>query len=286
MNQQRMPYSVSQPRDSGQQLLSSGGAAMTEFVVLCLAMVPLMYAIPMVGKMVDAKQTSIQAGRYATWEATVHRSGGADRELMRDRFFGESDALISSSSTEAGSHWLWGGQLQYEQGLPSDTAIQIDETSISMQTQLHKSDSYMDVSSEVGSVIDTVGDALGSVTSRDWGIGKTALTRTEVKLSVRSNGWLDSLGRPSTCGSGFGCLVNNGAILVDGWSARDDRQAKERVQAIVPATALEPIGEVLSVIGKVPIFNELENLDTAFGYVDMEQLPDHADRGLDRYEER
>jgi hypothetical protein len=144
----------------------------------------------------------------------------------------------------------------------------------------------MSISSGVGSVIESVGDALGSVTSRDWGIGETALTHTEVKLSVRSNTWLDSLDGAGTCGDGFGCLVGNGAILVDGWSARDDGQAKERVQAIVPATALEPIGEVLSVIGRVPIFKELENLDQAFGYVDMEQLPDHADRGLDRYEER
>ena len=87
---------------SGNRPLASGvpmryeGAALTEFVVLCIAMVPLMFAVPMLGNLIDAKQASIQAGRYATWEATVHPSRQDSAVVLKDRFFTDEESQILS----------------------------------------------------------------------------------------------------------------------------------------------------------------------------------------------
>ena len=276
---------------SGNRPLASGvpmryeGAALTEFVVLCVAMVPLMFAVPMLGNLIDAKQASIQAGRYATWEATVHPSRQDSAVMLKDRFFTDEESQILSQPAELEANHLWGSDTRRESGMPTDTAIVIDEQSVSMTTRLHDDDSGLSISSTVGGVIETAGNAIGAVTDRDWGIGKTALTRTQVQVAVKSNTWIEALEAGEACGGGLGCFTAAGAILVDGWSARNDAQAKERTQAIVPATALEPVGEIVSILGAIPVFKELGGMEEMFGHVDMKPLPAHADRSLERYEE-
>jgi len=48
------------------------GSALTEFFFLTIIMLPLFFGIPMIGKLIDLKQTAVQAGRYAAWEATTN----------------------------------------------------------------------------------------------------------------------------------------------------------------------------------------------------------------------
>ncbi len=258
------------------------GAAVVEFCVLCTAMVILMFAIPMVGNMIDARQASIQAGRYALWQSTVDLPGGENVTLLQDRFFSGTDALISSHTTDADENRLWGSEREAAKGMAGQTAIAIEDASIWMNTRAHADDSGLNVSAGVGAAIEAVGDAIGSVTDRTWGMGDTALTRTEIGVEVKSNGWFSATAEEGACG-GFGCLTQRGALLVDGWSAGGETQAKERTQAIVPATALEPIGDVVSVLGNIPIFEELKDMDGMFGHVDMRPLPEHANRGLNDY---
>ena len=65
------------------------GGALTEFFFVTMIMVPLFFAIPMVGKLVDLKQTTIQASRYSAWEATVYPSGanGNMPTAVKERFW-------------------------------------------------------------------------------------------------------------------------------------------------------------------------------------------------------
>lgn len=262
------------------------GSAMTEFAVLCVfLMVPLMLAIPMLGNMVDMRQTAVQAGRYATWQSTVQSQGVQDHALLRDRFFSRSDALISSHTSDAGHNVLWGEGNEPDGVLRSASDIEVDTETVGMNTRLHADDDGLGIASGIGAVVETAGDAIGTLTGREWGLGETALTRTEISLAVKANEWGRNTGTNEACGGGMGCMFEGGAILVDGWSASGDAQAKERTQALVPATALESVGDVLSVLGAVPVFKELGRLDGMFGYVDMAPLPEHADRGLDRYVE-
>lgn len=85
--------------------LRQQGQSTVEFIVLALVLVPLLLAVPLLGKYMDIAQTAAVASRYAAFEGTVRHSsanGGwkSDAELameVRRRFFSNSDAPIKSS---------------------------------------------------------------------------------------------------------------------------------------------------------------------------------------------
>lgn len=65
---------------------------MTEFIVVCLALVPVFLAIPLLGKYMDIHHSAIQGTRYLAWERTVwtpeKKSGAQLENEMRNRVFG------------------------------------------------------------------------------------------------------------------------------------------------------------------------------------------------------
>lgn len=257
------------------------GAALVEFAVISSVMLSLMFAIPMLGKLVDARQTSVQAGRYALWQPTV-TPGDTDVALLHDRFFAKADAAVASQPIEADGHALWGQTDVEDQGLARDAWLSLNAETLWVETHRHSDDSGLATASSVGSAIQSAGDAVGSVTGRDWGIGNTALTNTRVGIAVAENPWLDEADAHPACG-GYGCLTEGGAILIDGWSAAHQSEARERLQAIVPATALESIGKIVSKLDVIPILEEFGDAEGMFGHVDMRPLPAHASRGLPDY---
>lgn len=80
------------------------GQSTVEFVVLALVLVPLLLAVPLVGKYLDLAQTAAVAGRYAAFEGAVRHSSASggwktDAELameVRRRFFSNSDAPVKT----------------------------------------------------------------------------------------------------------------------------------------------------------------------------------------------
>jgi nitrate reductase NapE component len=80
------------------------GQSTVEFVVLAIVLVPLLLAVPLIGKYMDIAQTTAVASRYAAFEGTVRHSsanGGwkTDAELameVRRRFFSNSDAPVKT----------------------------------------------------------------------------------------------------------------------------------------------------------------------------------------------
>ncbi len=79
----------------------SAGQALTEFVILCLAIVPLFLAIPVLAGYFDLKHRSQQASRYAVWERTVWspeagawKNGGAQAVKPDARLQKEVDRRI------------------------------------------------------------------------------------------------------------------------------------------------------------------------------------------------
>ncbi|MFN3543846.1 MAG: hypothetical protein ACK4UX_03235 [Thiobacillus sp.] len=80
------------------------GQSTVEFVVLALVLVPLLLAVPLIGKYMDIAHTAAVASRYAAFEGTVRHAsakGGwkTDAELameVRRRFFSNSDAPVKT----------------------------------------------------------------------------------------------------------------------------------------------------------------------------------------------
>ena len=258
------------------------GSALTESIVLMAAMVPLMFAIPMVGKLVDLNQTAVQAGRYATWEATVHHGEGGSEApgQVASRFFGAGDEPILSGGVAPGTHALWGEGSARTSVWDARTAVEIDGASVETIRYAPAEGASTPIASGVGGAIGRVGEALAFGDGADWGIGPTALARSGVRVKVRENGWFE--GVLSRCGGAFACLEEAGTIMTDGWSAKDDDQVRERVRTLVPARVLDPVGNHLSKLGHVPFLHELKPLDDAFGHVG-DFVPPNAERGADTY---
>ena len=78
------------------------GQATVEWVVVALALVPLIVLVPLLGKSIDLMQAAGTASRYVAFQAVVRHSGNgwqSDEELaaeVRRRFFGNSDAPVKS----------------------------------------------------------------------------------------------------------------------------------------------------------------------------------------------
>lgn len=80
------------------------GQALTEFLVVALALVPLFLLIPMVAKYQDLSHHTQMAARYAAFDAMVHNDGAGawkpEAQLaneVRRRFFSNSDAAIKTN---------------------------------------------------------------------------------------------------------------------------------------------------------------------------------------------
>jgi len=260
---------------------------MVEFAVLSGVMVPLFFGVPMLGKLIDLRQMTVQASRYAAWEATVATSVGDGPLALDERFFGDPAAPIRSAPTTRGHNPLWGGPpsptpaevrsadpgarrtiggvVGHPGGWPAMSAVTVDPASVSGTTAERSASSS--VAGAVGAVVKRTGEMLGS----SWHIGGNGLVDVGVTVAVRENGWLGS--GSGGCGEGFACVREPSAILTDAWGAPDDTTTAERVRQLVPLHKLDWLGDSLAVVGKIPMLDELEDLnrngESAFGFVDM-----------------
>lgn len=95
------------------------GQSTVEFVVLALVLVPLLLAVPLIGKYMDIAQTTAVASRYAAFEGTVRHSSATDgwktdaglAMEVRRRFFSNSDAPVKTGDAagdfDAHRNTLW-----------------------------------------------------------------------------------------------------------------------------------------------------------------------------------
>lgn len=257
------------------------GSALVESVILMTVMLPLIFGVAMIGKLIDLRQTSEIAGRYAAWEATVYSQaadgGSATPGQLRSRFFGNTDNALTSRPSEPGSHSLWGEQAgDGATGLAAHADVTIDDSSVAAAFDQHGVGSPT-VAMQVGAQAGAAGEVLDGLKGNDWGLNPDGMVRATVGVQVKGHDWLQSSGTDGCGGDGsVVCLQSDSVILADGWSASDDDQARRRVRSLMPASALQPLGDIVSNVGHLPMFKELKKLDGAFGHVDMGVLPEYA----------
>ena len=246
------------------------GSALTECCTLMAAMVPLMFGIPMIGKLIDLKQASVQASRYSAWETTVGQQSAPVN--VNARFFSDASAGIHSAATNPDSHALWGEDASFTGTgrFALDTRVEIDESNASAARSHNHPISGGKVADLTAGLISGAGNALDGLTGGRWKLEDRGTIQSNVQVEVAANGWL---GRSS--------IKQHTVIMSDGWSAADDDQAGKRVRSFVPGGLLDHIGvgKVLSVVGYLPLFKELKPLDNAFGHVDMLPLPE-SEKGV------
>jgi hypothetical protein len=102
-------------------LTPQAGQALTEFLVVALALLPLFLLIPMIAKYQDTAHMTQMATRYAAFDATIRNDGTAGAwkpetqlaDEMRRRFFGNSAAAIKTNDVagnfDAHRNLFWRG---------------------------------------------------------------------------------------------------------------------------------------------------------------------------------
>jgi len=229
---------------------------MVEFIAFASPFVALLIAIPMIGNLIDVRQTAVVASRYA------------------------------SANIDVEPNQLWGdvpdtGPI----GAPVAGAVFIDASSaVATVPQTGMRDGG--VSLHFGNGVERAGQLLDWAKNTEWDLTGDGLISAQIQVDLHNNNWLEGVASPQ-CGSGsniYACVRESNAIMVDGWSAGSDAQARQRVRSLVPASGLTEVGDMLSHIGAIPVFKELRRLDGAFGHVDMNVLPSTTDRRLQSYQ--
>lgn len=211
---------------------TQAGQALTEFLVVALAIVPLFLLIPMIAKYQDIGHATQMASRYAAFDATVNNpstSGTKDPALLaqevRRRFFSNIDAPIRTNDAagnfRAHQNAFWRG--------PNNEPLISDINGVNVNLATAGSPS-----SPIGRGWATVFGLPDSPMYR----GAVSVPLVNLPAGIRSYETFDRLNLR---------VVRDTTLLVDGWSARDLDTVRSRVNRMAPAGgALSDATQVLS----------------------------------------
>lgn len=261
------------------------GSALVESILIVGVLTIFMVGIPMIGSMIDLKQTTIQASRYSAWEKTVNVDVEHAGEHIDARFFQDASAPISSSlNSGLNPNSLW-GELPPPDATPASDAAPTNAgnapggqtgpqlfqearvTIAGAPAVVSGEDERGGMKGDLYSPVATVVTKLGSFISPDgWDEGSpvsNGLVRSVVQTQIEANTFFTS---------GM-TLTESTSIFVDGWSAGDDDTIRERVHGFVPTNRLEKVGDFISRVKFIPMLNDLEHLEKAFGCVKNNIVP-------------
>ena len=269
------------------------GSALTETIVLSAVMVPLVFTLPMIGKLADLRQTAVQSSRFVSWQESHDPEGQMSQNLLHERFFDSPDSPIKSAlpgAATASDNRLWGStSAQSLSGEPGpglwEFAAYTDQIRFKPdQTAAMTTDSELPaLASGTSRAIDGAAKVLEFADNTSWDVTTEGIANGSVSVEADVGSLLAGFNSDCTASGGGTtdstfCIQESSSIMVDGWSAGTADEVSRRTRAFVPATVLKPLGEGLAAFGALPVFKELRSLDDAFGRVDVTVLP------LDRYQ--
>lgn len=221
------------------------GQALTEFLVVALAIIPLFLLIPLIAKYQDIGHATQMASRYAAFDATINNpsiSGMKDPAILaqevRRRFFSNIDAPIKTNDAagnfRAHQNAFWRG--------PNNEPLISDINGVNVNLASAGSPS----SGPSSFVADNVFDMPNSPMYR----GAVSVPLVNLPAGIRSYEPFDQLDLR---------VDRHTTLLVDGWSSRDLDTVRSRVNRMAPVgDALSAAAPVLS----LPfVFIELDKVD-------------------------
>ena len=244
-----------------QSRLKQKGHALPEFVAMGAVFLPLVLMVPMMGKVADMNQTTIQASRYAAWERTVASEADKSEPVLqmetRRRFFQKSDVFIKTDEAP---------QAAAEQQNVLWRAYSNDRFmgTVTENVNLAGSNSATpgSLGGSVTNIISGLASTMGSLSSgAEWDIDNNGLYRADVSVNVGSSS-LGFAGRQDCAGQDnaqvFACIRRHNVILADTWSARNPAQVTTRVRSFVPMSMFEPIADVMDAVSFIPLLQEFD----------------------------
>lgn len=238
----RRPRFAARPAAAGLR-----GQALTEFLVVALALVPLFLLVPLVAKYQDVAHATQMAARYAAFDATVRNDAAAggwkpERELadeIRRRFFGASDAPVKTGDVagdfDAHRNLFWSGP----DGRPllasfADVTVSFGPTRGSTHGDGFEAIQDMDSFALLAGGLD-----LGS---RGIYTANVSTVLADLPVGLAFYRPFDQLGI---------AMTRSTSLLPDPWTARNPAEVEQR---ILRSPAIFPAGKLANVSGIVDGF--------------------------------
>jgi hypothetical protein len=257
--------------------LRQRGTAITEVIVALLALSPFLIGIPLLGKQLDVKHKSMDATRYAVWERTVWRSGGAGNRKdateialeARDRVLGDPRAAVVATETlrtdGITENRLWRDManerlLDYEDG-----AQPVDVEQNSAREPVEVGYMFVPAFAYGGGAISTAASVLRvhelgmdarTFASADSRVALRPLLQARARTPV-------SLQRDDPSEADEPALIQHatGAILSDSWSSHDEREFGRRVDELT----IDEFVETIELPSRILALNALAKGEPLFG---------------------
>jgi hypothetical protein len=211
---------------------AQAGQALTEFLVVTLAIVPLFLLMPMIAKYQDIGHATQLASRYTAFDATLNnpstngtKNAATLAQEVRRRFFSNIDAPIkthdAAGNFKVHQNLFWRG--------PNDEALinDINAVNVSMAT-----------AGASGSVVLAGAAAVFGLPDSPLYRGSVSVPLGNLPAGITSYEPFDRINLR---------IDRSTTLLVDGWSARDLATTRARVERMAPAAqALGAVAPLLN----------------------------------------
>lgn len=226
------------------------GQALTELIVLALALVPLFVLVPVIAKYQDIAHAVQMASRYIAFEATTRNAtasswkpvGQLAQEVQR-RFFSNSDAPIKTNDAagdfKAHQNPFW----RTQSGGPLIKSFENDvQVSFGVDAAGAHDNGFVSASDgELFKGATNMSDALG-LSAR--GIYRANVKVVLANFSDRSDGYTKTFEPFKNLHL---TMSRQTSLLIDPWSAKDPQQVEERIDKIelFPGKMLKPVSPLV-----------------------------------------
>jgi hypothetical protein len=229
----------------------SGGQALTEFLVVALALVPLFLLMPLIAKYQDIAHQTQMASRYVAFDAAVRNewqnSWKDPAQLageVRRRFFSNPDAPIKTNDTagnfDAHRNLFWRGPANDPliADFDADVAISFGESASASQAGGSKTSTDGDPFNKVVATgIEThIADQLGLKAAGIF-TGNVSVTLANTPAFLKSYQPFDKINLT---------ISRHTSVVVNGWDADSPQKVADRIDSklLVPGTALRQIASI------------------------------------------
>ena len=257
------------------------GQSLTEVVIACAVMVPMLLLVPILGKYAWMRHTAQQASRAAAWEATATPGTLPDqaqtRQRLLDRFYAGPDAVVRSQVPAASANAPLADPLL---GTHSNQAL-LEREGVVLQRYLNEADSGM---------LDRLDTVLAALPG-DFPPNSRGLVSAQLQVSPKHLRYRN--GQPARALEPFDTMVARidarAVLLTDAWNAAgpgrwNDRNAHARsvvrqVRSLTPSAQLGSALPDLSAIDWLPLVGVVGDIQPGLILPDVtptDKIPNNA----------
>jgi hypothetical protein len=228
-----------------------GGQALTEFLVVALALVPLFLLMPLIAKYQDIAHQTEMASRYVAFDAVARnewqnswKDPGQLAGEVRRRFFSNPDAPIKTNDTagnfDAHRNLFWRGPTDEPliSNFDEDVAISFGDAASSQSSGFKAAKDGAPFNKLIGTALET--NIADQFKLKAAGIytGNVTVKLAKTPEFLKSYQPFDTLDLS---------ITRHTSVVINGWDANSAGTVSTRIDSklLVPGTLLRPIGSTL-----------------------------------------